>query len=83
LYGVAHYEGIAALKVKVPEARPALLPPPAQELPALLPPPCTRAACAHVRGWSSRTIAPAVSPPPPPPRSVGIIGIVGLAWLPV
>ena len=38
-YGVAHYEGTAALKVKAPEARPALLPPSAQELPALLPPP--------------------------------------------
>lgn len=31
-YGVAHYEGTAALKVKAPEARPALPPPPAQEL---------------------------------------------------
>eukprot|EP00966_Prymnesium_polylepis_P041425 961343-Prymnesium_polylepis.1 len=30
-YGVAHYEGTTALKVKAPEARPALLPPPAQE----------------------------------------------------
>ena len=37
-YGVAHYKGTAALKVKAPEARPALLPPSAQELPALLPP---------------------------------------------